>query len=482
VPETERLKLHSERYPARQPVTRDLLQLCADARRGERLDESSFDLDRVYLELRRLTHTYDIDYTPDDPVPADDALADRVWDAAVEFFVTTGVYFKDLGTVLRFSREEIDAALAAHPGEAILGEGDERRAMRPRKPDSDSRPWCHVGSGTVASSEEIASQIVYGNASIAAADSMSVNALDDVDGSGVVAGEPSEIRAAIRSLRIARAACARAGREGLPIANGVAAAGTVTGTFAAANPFATWRSSDGLIVGSLAEMKTNLELMTKAEFARAAPCVSLLASAPILGGFGGGPEAVAILNAAYVLFGLLVYHSDYYLSLPMHVHRSCTTTRDLIWASAVSCQAIARNTPMPTLFLPYVCGGPMTESCYFETAAATMTAVASGVSIQTTHPARALIADHVTPMDMRFAVEVALGTVGMTRADVSPVVRRLLDRYEPGLAEAGEGKAYSDCYNLDTAEPTDTFVAFVADVKNRLAGLGVRFGNADARR
>ena len=85
-----------------------------------------------------------------------------------------------------------------------MGEGKDRHVWTPRRPDSDIRPWCHVGSGTVASCEQIASQIVHGNASIAAADSMSVNALDRIDGQRIVTGQPTEILGAIRSLEIAR--------------------------------------------------------------------------------------------------------------------------------------------------------------------------------------------------------------------------------------------------------------------------------------
>ncbi|MHC4423401.1 MAG: monomethylamine:corrinoid methyltransferase, partial [Planctomycetota bacterium] len=363
------------------------------------ISQESFDLDCLYATLTSVIKKYDIKYNPDNPVPSDDALADKIFDAAVDFFVECGVYIQSTKTVVYFSREEVLEGVATYNGDCHFGEGKEARIFRSRKPDSNSRPWCHVGSGIVASSEEIASKIVEGNASIAAADSMSVNALDKIDGHRISTGQPTEILGATRSISIARQACQQSGRPGLPIINGIATAGSAIATIAAATPQFQWRPSDGILIGSFAEFKTNWEMMAKVTY-----CLS--------SGFGGGPEATAILNTAYVLFGILIYQCNYYLSLPLHINLSCSTTRDVIWATALSSQAISRNTNMPTLTLAYAAGGPMTESFYYESATFIAASIASGVSIQTPHPAKAVLADYVTPMEMKTTTEMALACVG----------------------------------------------------------------------
>ena len=190
----------------------DLLEICRRAQQGPTVSEESFDLDCLYATLTRLVKKYDIKYDPDNPVPSDDALADKIFDAAVDFFAECGIYVRSTKTVVHFSRAEITEAVATYDGDCHFGEGKEARIFRSRKPDSSTRPWCHVGSGIVASSEEIASKIVQGNASIKAADSMSVNALDKIDGFNIVTGQPSEILGSIRSIKIARQACRQAGR------------------------------------------------------------------------------------------------------------------------------------------------------------------------------------------------------------------------------------------------------------------------------
>ena len=458
---------------------RDILDICQAAAQGPTMSEQDFDLDRVYMTAAALVSKYGLTFEPGNPVPSDDDLADRVWQAAIKFFVDCGVYFKDEKRLVSFTREEVEADLAAYDGQCHFGEGDDARVFTSRKPDSDVRPWCHVGAGTVSSKEDFAFQVVKGNASIAAADSMSVPALDHIDGHLVVAGSPAEIRGAIRSIQVARKACEAAGRPGLPIINGVAAAGTARGTIAASSQASGWRESDCVIVGTLAEFKTSSEMMTKVAWCQESPTRCVLASAPIMGGFAGGPEAMAIINAAYAIWCVVVYQADYFLSLPMDLRAGCGTTREVLWGWSVSNQAIARNSNVPTLALPYAGGGPMTEQYYHEAAAATIAAIASGVSFQTTHPAGALFADFLTPMEMRGCVEIALGATGITRKEASPLVDKLLTGYEGKLATPDRGKPFPECFDAATGEPTADHVNLVEKVKADLANLGVRFKPAE---
>jgi methylamine--corrinoid protein Co-methyltransferase len=383
------------------------------------------------------------------------------------------VYIRSTKTVVYFTRAEVAEAIVTYNGDCHFGEGKEARIFRSRKPDSSSRPWCHVGSGIVASSEEIASRIVQGNASIKAADSMSVNALDKIDGYSITTGQPTEILGAIRSIKIARDACRQAGRPGLPIINGIATAGSALATIAAAGEEFDFRPSDGIIVGTFAEFKTNWEMMAKVTYCLSSGTNIVLASAPMLGGYGGGPEAVAILNAAYVLFGMLVYQCNYYLSLPLHLNLSCSTTRNVIWATALSSQAISRNTNMPTLTLAYAAGGPMTKSFFYESAAFIATSIASGVSTQTPHPAKAVLADYVTPLEMKTTTEIALACTGMTRKEANKVVNTLLPEYEQGLATACTGKIYTECFDLTTGCPTDEYLDFVEKIRKQLTKVGI---------
>jgi methylamine--corrinoid protein Co-methyltransferase len=451
----------------------DLPGMCPEARLTGPVSEESFNLDRVYSSLVDMAKKHDITFDPAVPVPADDALADRVFAAALDFFVECGVYYQDTETVLEYSRETVLSALDKHNGDCHFGQGDEAGVLRSRRPDSNTRPWCHVGSGIVASNEEICSQIVFGNASIPEADSMSVNALDRFEGHWIVAGGDNEVPGAVRSLEIARESINRAGRQGLAIINGIATAASAKGTIEAAAAPGGLQPGDGIIVGTYAEFRTNSEMMAKVRYSLDSNTKIVLASAPMLGGFAGGPEGVAILNTAYAILGVLVYRCNYYLSLPLHISSTCSTTRDVTWATAVSSQALARNTNMPTLTLAYVAGGPWTESFYYESAAFIAASIASGVSTQTPHPAKAVLPDYVTPLEMRTTNDIALACAGMNRREANRVVKALLDRYEDGLTTAPQGRSYTECYDLDTGIARQEYVDFVNGIRNELSGTGI---------
>ncbi|MBM4449110.1 MAG: monomethylamine:corrinoid methyltransferase, partial [Chloroflexi bacterium] len=69
--------------------------------------ERDFDLGILVPNLRKVIEKYGIKYDPQNPVPNDDDLADRVWEAGMEFLVETGVYCLDTERRIIFSREEI---------------------------------------------------------------------------------------------------------------------------------------------------------------------------------------------------------------------------------------------------------------------------------------------------------------------------------------------------------------------------------------
>ena len=66
--------------------------------------ERDFELSVFVPNLRKVIEKYGIKYDPENPVPADDDLADRVWEAGMEFLEETGVYCVDTERRILFSR------------------------------------------------------------------------------------------------------------------------------------------------------------------------------------------------------------------------------------------------------------------------------------------------------------------------------------------------------------------------------------------
>jgi len=450
------------------PIT----EICHRAQTGPRMTQESFDLDVVYRTARELCEKYQIQYQRDTPVPSDDDLADRVYQAAVDFVAEVGVYCTDTQSVIRFTRDEALEAVAQSRGRCIMGDDKDRRVWTPRKPDSDTEPWYHVGTGIVNTDERIAFQLVSSYASIDRADSLSVPALWSIGGHRVVSGTPTEILGAIRSIKIARDAMRHAGRPGLPIGNCIAAAGTSMATIAASAPQFGLRPSDGWLVGALAEMKVNMGVLNKTAYLSSWGANIGGESGPLVGGYAGGPEGTAVLNVAYRIVGRLVLGCDYHLTFPIHVTKGCSTTRDVIWASAVSAQAISRNTTELVWSLGYIAGGPMTRQFFYESAAYLAAVISSGVSAQTCHPARAVLNDHITPMEMIGSVQINQACVGMSRSKANGLVNELLAKYEDDLDGDCAGMRYQECYDVESGQPCQQYADLYGEVKQELAAMG----------
>jgi methylamine--corrinoid protein Co-methyltransferase len=379
----------------------------------------------------------------------------------VDFLSQTGVYCQDTNRVIHFSKKEILDAVQEAPGKCLAGEGKEAGVFGTRKPDDGKIPWLHVGSGIVATSEEVMSNLIEGYGSIAEADSISISALDSIRGIPVMAGSPAELYAAIRGIKIGREALRRAGRPGLPIMNLISTAAAAVTTIAASAPQFGLRPTDGWLVGAISEMKIDFGAMNKAAYLLNWGANVGAETAPILGGYCGGPAGTAVVSTAYILMGLLVHKGSYQLTFPVHFKHGCSTTRDVLWVVSTSCQAASRYIPMPVIWLGYMAGGPNSKSYFYESAAYLLCAVTSGApSVQTPHPAKAVKINGITPMEAKFGVEMAIAASKLN---------------ESQIATAPSGSTYQECYDVTTGKPGEDYIRLYHEMKEELAEMGVPF-------
>ncbi len=452
-----------------------LLEIYRRAENGPRISAESFDLDVVYATAHKLCEKYNIVYDPQNPVPSDDDLADRTYQAAIEFVVEAGVYCPDTARLIKFSKDEVLQAVADAPGSCTMGEDPDRFTWMPQKPDNNLAPWYHLGAGITVTDERILFNLAKGYSQIKQVNSVSIAALETIDGHTIKGNTPSEVLAAIRAVKTAREALRQAGRPGLAIGNCIAASGSELATIAASESQFGLRNSDGWLVGAKAEMKVSTDSLNKAAYLSSRGVNIGNEGAPLVGGYAGGPAEVAVVNVAYALIGRLIFNCDYHLLFPFHITKSCTTCRDVLWPVAVSSQAISRNTKELVWMDPYCAAGPMTKQYFYEAAAYVATVTSSGVSMQACHPARAILRDHITPMEMLGSAELIEASAGMKRTDANELVKELLTIYEDNIDNAPTGKRYQDCYDMDTAEPCHEYVDLYAEVKDELRGMGFKY-------
>jgi methylamine--corrinoid protein Co-methyltransferase len=450
------------------------LEVVDRAMTGQYCKEMDFTMKVLVPKLKQLVVKHGIKYDPDIPVPYDDDLADRVFQAGFELYRDVGLYCPDSQRIMRFTEEELLQALKDSPAETVLGEGKQQRTLVPRQPDSDVPPWCWLGAlGAAVSNEESYSSIMEAYATyLPLADSITAPSLASFNGRTVRTGTPLEVIAAMRVTSLGKDALRRGNRPGLPIMNSIATAGSDVAKIAGSSfGLQTW---DTWVVGHTAEFKLGFERLNEIAWIIGTGGGLIAECAPILGGYCGGPEGVAVANAAYLLSGIIAMQADALLTFPTHFNLGCTTERSVIWAKSVSVQAMTRNSHFPVFVDHYTAHGPMTEMFFYENAADVIASVVSGGHVTATGSAKGTHIDHFTPMEPRFSGEVAHGSAGMTREEANEIVKRLLERYESTLAHASPGQTYEECWDTRRKEPNPEYVELYESVTRNLADLGVR--------
>ena len=442
---------------------------------GPYYSEKDYNLKVFVPILREIVKKYKIKCDPENVVPCDDDLADRIFKAGVELYASVGTYCVDTQRIIQFTEAEIREALAGAPSAPVFGEGKDAKALVARKPESNTAPWCFLGAcGVAVSSEEIFVSIVQGYGEIPLADSITAPSLATLNGTAVQAGSPLEILACIKSVVLLREALEKAGRPGLPVMNSIATAVSDQGKIAGSQ-FGL-RPSDGWLIGPMAEMKVNFERLNEIAYVTSLGGHVVVDASPMLGGYCGGPEGAAVTAVAYHVQAILVFRGSCHDSFPIHLRTSCSTDRATLWVINASSQGITRNSHFPLFNISIIGSGPETEMEFYENAACVIGTVVSGsAGVESPGGAKNAVTDHVSPMISKWTAEVAHAVPGMKRDEANEIVKRLLLKYEGNIDNPPQGKRYQDCYNIKTLEPSSRYVELYEKAKEELTGYGLNF-------
>ena len=123
------------------------------ANTGPFCEVEDFNVKIFMPKIKELIKKYEIKFDPDSPVPADDDLADRVWQAATELFLEVGVLNVDSHRRILLDDAELREALYHAPGQYLVGAGKEARWWRHRGPEDTRPPFC-IFSGDITCDED----------------------------------------------------------------------------------------------------------------------------------------------------------------------------------------------------------------------------------------------------------------------------------------------------------------------------------------
>ena len=378
----------------------DIIQRCLT---GPIVDEQQFDLEHVAQGIRRVVKQYDIRVDRSHVVNLDDGLADRVWAAALDFLTTCGIYCLDTGRVILFSRQEIEQILADAPSEVQLGRGKDLVSERYRC-IGETRPPLNMGGpvGTPVS-EELFAPLMLSYVQEPHVDVVCPGTLSTVSGSDIRTRSPLEIMAAWEECDLMMKVLRRAKRPGMAI-NCVQISISDVG-FLSAISRNGYRPTDMHTLGMISELKVNFEQLNKVAHALFQGGIIDPFANPIYGGLGGGLEGVAVLLTAEMVALNLVFMAVCHGSSPTHPFNFNDTGREIMQATSLSLQALARNSHLMTNMTVSPVGGPGTKTLLYECAAYTTLCTVSGISrILGPRSACGTVQNHVSGLEARLMV------------------------------------------------------------------------------
>jgi methylamine--corrinoid protein Co-methyltransferase len=444
---------------------------------GSRVHEEAFD-SAILPRARKLAEKYEIRHDPSKVVPNDDAMADRLFNAAMEFAVETGLWVLDTQKVMKFSGAEIWRRLDNLHTPLVFGYGKDQVSLLARKPESTVRPLVIGGAaGSTVTEGEVYVKHMMGFALEPTNDMLTNGNPAYIEGREVRPQSPLEVHGAIQEVGWMREAIRRVGRPGMPLFCGPGTSASAPPAIAVINEERGVRRGDFLYAALLTEMKTDYDRLSRAVAAVENGVHVSTLLAPMIGGWSGPAECAAIVGTAACLMAAVAYSASIVVYHPVHMSlkNGATTHRQTLWMESISGQAMARNTVFPlgqNVFLDARAG---TRNILYEAAANALVAVSSG---QHTGPGPSGVTggddiDMITAIEARVMGEVTRAATGMSRPQANELTLKCLAQYEPTLGNPPRGKRMQELYDIEQLKPRAEWLDLYAEVTAQLRDWGL---------
>ncbi|MCJ7733681.1 MAG: monomethylamine:corrinoid methyltransferase [Anaerolineales bacterium] len=454
--------------------TTRLMDIIQRSLTGPLMDEEDFNDKHVTQGLARVIKAYDIHINQDQIINQDDALADRVWEAAVDFLASCGVYCQTTNRLILFSKTEILDILKYAPANAWIGEGTDAVQEVARKIEDPRRPLLMGSSiGTPIEDEYfVPSMISY--IQEPEVDVTMAPTLTNIYGYDIRTRSPLEILSSWREVELTLEAMRRAGRPGMGF-TGVGSSISDVGQLSSDGPGGL-RQTDLHTFGIISELKTNFEILNKLTHIIMRDGIVDPYANPIYGGLGGGMDGQAILITAAMIALNVFFMATCVGTSPTHPFNFNDTGKELLLSSGLSFQALARNSKLMTNLTNTPVGGPGTKTLLYECIALTvMMTVSGGSRILGPRSATGSITGHFSGLEARFTGELLTAASKLSRDKAEEIVQKAYSKYEQDLAQKPYGKHFKDVYDLKTIQPTAEWCQLYDEVKNEAAGWGLSF-------
>lgn len=442
---------------------------------GPYMEEDVFVKKHLMPAVKKMVKKYGIKYDKNNPVPADNDLADRVWQAGRDLFLEVGTYNQDTHRVINFTEAELKEGLFAAPSEYIVGGNHDQRRFGHRDVESKERPFI-IMSPDITYDEDIFFSACLSYLKEPLLDGICSPLLGDFMGRPMTSHFPSELGGSMHHAMTLRETARLAGRPDVFFV-AVGTAESDMAQISVSNDQWGVRAGDGRLCGAITEFMTNNQMLNKAVHYNQMGNLCGILPGAIFGGYAGGAEGTSIMQVAYHLQGLMVYGASFTQSFPFHLLYGTNTGREMLWIVSTMSQAMSRNTHLVYDSNCFANAGPMTDMLFYEGAAHAITSVVSGNNLWTCAPCRNKIHNHGTPLEARMAAETAHAVVaqGMTREQANEIVNRLLSKYEAKIPVDNYGVPFQEAYDVLKCAPKPAYLDLFYKVKEDIASMGVNY-------
>lgn len=451
-----------------------LLEIIDKSYAGPLCDDKEFNLKFVAEGINKVLDKYDIKFNKDHIIQQDDDLIDRVWQAAVDFFEECGVYNTSTHRRITFTKREIEETVKWAPAEVVFGVEQDAYKVVHRSVEDETKPYVVGGPIGTVLSEDMFIPIMQSYVQEPIINSIAPGSIDITYGRKVRTDSPLEVIASWKHKEMMFSALRRAGRRGLSIGAGMMGLSDV-GYLSCISRYG-YRPADRHTIAMVGELKTNNELLNKLAHSVHQDGIIAAFYNPILGGFAGGEEGLAVLITAGMIALQMVYMSVTHSTCPTHPSLFCDTAPPILRALSVSTAAISRNSPLMTMVMTSPVGGPCTETLLYECVAmATMASVCGASIMFGTRSAVGVATNHVTGLEARFNGEVGYAAAGMSREQANDIVEKAVAKFEPVIDTKPIGKPFSEAYDMTTLKPSEEWLDIYDRVKKESSSWGLNY-------
>jgi len=441
---------------------------------GPFMEEREFDF-LVYRKTRELVREHGIVFDRENVIPVDESLVKGVFEAGFKLALETGIYVVESKRVVKLTEEELKYVVASAPSEIVVGEGRDSRVLYARKPEDRRRPLIMGGQAGAPIPEEFYFEMALSYMKEPLVDFVNHGGLARVGGVEGRTRSPAEALAAIYEVLHLRKAAVAAGRPGIHLLAGESSVSSI-GDLAIQKP-ELLRKTDAHLVPILNDLKTDYDRLTKAFTFKIYGGFNVTLVDPVIGGFLGGPEGVAVGFVASFLLGRAIYGSDYHIIHPIHPKYVSTTPPECLWLLSVVSQAMAKYTNFILMGDVWTSNGAGSKDVFYEIVANTLVVAVSG-----SHPLGVSATNGKYPnasgLETKFMAEVAISSTRLNRGEANEIAKEFLKRYYPDkLEKPNVGKPFPELYDLKSIKPREWWLEVYLEALKEVEEYGLKIGS-----